>query len=197
MARRLVAASVTLTSIVLSLPSVAGAAGGHICALPIEVEVGEPSTLVIGVGAESTAVTAVEIELPDGFELTAANGDGWQVETGDDVVRFTDSSVAPFACGYVTLEGVAEQRSKLVFPLVMETAAGESVRYDSAVPHHEQSAQLIYAGMDAPTAPEDEGAGTEPLEIAGWALTAAGVILIAWLTVGWWKAHRANKTADK
>lgn len=169
----------------------AGPAGAHVCAEPVEVAVGEPVTIPVGVGAEVEAVTAIEIELPDGFRLTEAEGEEWGVDVGGDAVRFTGSSIAPFQCGQVVLMGVARERDTLVFPLMLETADGQTVTYESDDPFREDSGQLVYAGVPAPSLAEStgsgDGGGTDAVQVAGWALLGAGGVLGVVLGVSQWR----------
>lgn len=168
-------------------------AAAHVCAEPVEVDAGEPVTIPVGVGAEVEAVTGIEIELPDGFELTEAESEEWDVEVGDDAARFTGSSIAPFQCGQVVLLGVAEERDTLVFPLTLETADGQSVTYDNDDPFREDSGQLVYAGVPVPSLAESsgnsDGGGTDPVQIAGWALLGAGGVLGVVLGVSQWRSR--------
>src|SRR5688500_11258146 len=64
------------TRLILALLTIAAAfigaarpAEAHICSFPVEVAIGEPVTLNVGVPAEAKPVTQVDIEIPDGFEL--------------------------------------------------------------------------------------------------------------------------------
>jgi hypothetical protein len=188
------------TLLILALVSApllgAAPAAAHVCAQPVSVEVGEPASLTVGLGAETSAVVAVEVELPEGFRLSDASGEGWEVDVRDDSVRFSGRSVAPFACGYVTLRGVAEERATLLFPLVMETDDGRSVTYDHPDPFREDSGLLVYAGVTMPSGLADgnQDQGPEPVEIAGWVLVAGGSLLVAALGIGRWR--RRGTTPD-
>ncbi len=168
----------------------ADAAGAHVCAQPVEVAVGQPATLTVGVGAETSAVIAVEIELPEGFRLTDASAEGWEVDVGEDAVRFTGGSVASFACGYVTLRGVAEEPATLVFPLVLETADGRSLTYDHTDPFREDSGQVVYAGVPMPAGLSDAD-DVEPAVVAGWVLLGGGCLLAVVLGIGRWRRRSA------
>jgi hypothetical protein len=187
---------IILSSVLSSLvPSLLGAdpAAAHVCAQPVEVAVDQPATVTVGVGAEAAAVTAVEIELPDGFRLTEASAEGWDVDVREGAVRFAGGSVAPFACGYVTLRGVAEERAALVFPLVVETADGASLNYDNTEPFLEDSAQLVYAGVDMPTGLPSAEDDMDPAELVGWLLLAVGVVLAGGLGVSRWRGRRVEQ----
>jgi hypothetical protein len=181
---------VAILALSLPLAPIARArpAAAHVCALPAQVAVGRPATVSVGIGAEAHAVTAVELGIPTGFRVTGAGGQGWRSEVEGEVVRFDGNRVEPFSCGYVTVEGVAEQRARLVFPLTLRTAEGDTVTYDRPEPYREDGAQLVYAGLDLPTPPGSDGVG--PLEIVSLALSGAGTCLAAVLVVAWLRSRR-------
>lgn len=164
-------------------------AAAHVCALPVELEVGEPSSVALGVGAEAVAVTEIEVETPEGFEVTDVSGTGWQVETDERRVRFTGGEVAPYSCANLTLRGVAAEHTKLVFPLTLH-ADGEVATYDNPEPFYEDSALVVYAGLEVPEPPgtEDDAGGTPRLVAVG--LIGAGLVWLL-ITAGyWWRTRR-------
>lgn len=149
-------------------------AGAHACAAPVQVPVGERASVTVGVAAEAVAVTGVDVGVPEGFRLTGVpEAPGWRVERDGSTVRFREGEVAPFGCAYLTLEGVAERKGQLLFPLVVHTADGQALRYESAEPGDPQAAQLVVAGVDPGGA---EGAGTRLWRMAGWALVVLGLV---------------------
>lgn len=178
-----------LLSLVLVPLVGASPAGAHACALPVQAAVGEPATITVGITAESAAVTGVEVGIPAGFRLTDAAGDGWDAAVQGDVVRFAGNRVEPFACGYVTIDGVAEQRAKLAFPLTLHTADGDTLAYNGTEPYREDGAQLVYAGLDLPTLSGSSGSTAGGLEIGGWLLVGAGG-LVALVTAAAWLLSR-------
>lgn len=150
-------------------------AAAHACAAPVEVPVGEPATVTVGITAESASVTSVTVEVPDGFRVSDAAGDGWDVEVTGSTVLFGGSSVPPFGCGYVTVRGVAAREGVLVFPLVVETADDEVLRFEETEPFHPRGAQLVLAGVDVSVLYADD-AGLTWLEIAGAVLVGLGML---------------------
>lgn len=157
----------------------------------------EPASVTVGVGAEASAVTEISVEVPDGFRLTGANGEGWQTDVGDDMVRFSGSEVEPFTCGYVTLRGVAQEQNKLAFPLELRTADGDVVVHDVLEPFYEDSAQLVYAGLELPGLPPTDDGGLDPLRMAGWALMGSAVLAgIVW-GLSRWRSRQAEPAAHE
>jgi hypothetical protein len=177
-----------IVAFVLPLLSIE-AASAHACALPVEVAVGKPVTVTVGITAEVSAVTAVEVGVPAGFRLTGAAGNGWRTETQGGVVRFDGSSVAPYSCGYVTLDGVAEETAKLAFPLTLLTEDGDTVTYGNAEPYRENSAQLVYAGLELPGLAGSDDGGPDLVVVVP---LAAGSALAVASGVGWLRSRRST-----
>jgi hypothetical protein len=165
------------------------AAAAHACALPVEVAVGKPLTVTVGITAEASAVTAVEVSVPAGFRLTGALGDEWRTETQGSVVRFDGNTVAPYSCGYVSVEGVAEEKAKLAFPLTLRTADGDTVTYRNAEPYREDSAQLVYAGLELPALARGDDGGADLVVVVP---LAAGSALAVASGVGWLRSRRST-----
>lgn len=165
--------------------AVAAPASAHSCAVPATAEVGETTTLTIGVAAEDKPIVGVDVAIPDGFELTGPlEVPSWQAAKEGDTVHFTAGRVEPFGCGYVTLRGRAGRKGRLVFPLTVTAEDGTTRRYadtDAALP---TSAGLLYAGVDPPDASgEDGGNGGPPTPViigVAAVLGAAGFSLLRW-----------------
>lgn len=161
-------------------------AAAHVCALPVQVPVDEPASITVGVGAEASAITEINVAVPEGFRLTDASGEGWQTDVQDDAVRFSGGSIDPFTCSNVTLRGVAEEQDKLAFPLELRTAEDDVVVYDTLEPFYEDSAQLVYAGLELPGLPPSDDGGVDVLRVAGWVLMGSALLAgIVWALSRW------------
>lgn len=129
-----------------------GAASGHSCASPVQIEPGRPATVNIGVAAEDAAVVEVDVTVPSGFELDrVAGAQGWKSTVEDRVVRFSGGTIASFGCAYFSLSGTAPKRATLAFPLKVRTEAGAVREYKSRTPGAADAAQLVYAGTGPAT----------------------------------------------
>lgn len=181
--------TVAILALLVPLLRVAPAAA-HVCSAPVEADVGEPVTVTVGLSVEATAVRTVEVGVPAGFRVTEAGGRGWQADVQRDVVRFEGDTLAPFTCGYVTVEGVAERRARFAFPLTLVTVDGERVAYDADEPYREDSAQFVYAGLDPPDPPGTGGGGSDPLKVVSTVLLGVGAVLAVALVVAWLRSRR-------
>ncbi len=166
-----------LTSLV-----VVGPAGAHSCAAPVRVEVGERSTITVGVTAEEAAVTGLDVEIPAGYVLESAGvpgaaGQEWEIDESLSLVTSRGGPLPPYSCGYLTLVGTATERGALAFPLVVHGADGATRRFDNTTPYHSQGAQMVYAGVEVPgpSGMEPDG-GIDALEAAGWVLVGVGMV---------------------
>lgn len=149
-------------------------ASAHSCAAPVQVPVGERVSVTVGVAAEAVAVTGVDVSVPEGFRLLGVvEAPGWRIERQGSTVRLRDGEVAPFGCAYLTLEGVAPRKGRLLFPLTVHGADGSTLRYEGAELGDPGAGQLVFAGVE-PDRPDTSGAS--PWEAAGWALVALGLV---------------------
>lgn len=118
--------------------------------------VGTPVAVPVGITAEATAVTGVDIELPGSFRLTAVQAPpGWIPQSVDGMVQLRGGRVAPFGCAYLTLRGTFTENGVVALPLVLHHADGTTARLTGRNPRRADAAQLVYAGV-APPGP-DEG----------------------------------------
>lgn len=143
----------------------------------------------VGLTAEMVDVTEVVVEIPDGFEIEGAEGHGWDAEVGDGEVRFTGGRAPAGGCGYVTVTGTPEAEAKYIFPLELTSADGETVRYDNPEPFFEDSAQLVYSGIELPGLPQQESRSYGIVEIAGFMLVGVGLLALAGWGI-WWALRR-------
>ena len=181
-----------LTALLMALH--AGPAAAHSCAAPVRTEVGATTSLTIGVAAELQPVVAIDVEVPEGFELTGSTEvRSWQVAAEEDVVHFTSGRIAPFGCGYVTVRGRAERKGRLLFPVTVTTEDGTKKRYAETDPTLPTAGGLLYVGIDPPGARDgasedgDSGGGGAG---AAWAVAAAGGALAVAAAVAVWRWRR-------
>ncbi len=151
--------------------------GAHTCVLPAQVAVGVPIAVTVGVPAESQPVAAVDMEVPEGFEVNEVNQTlGWRVVRDGSTWRFRDGLVPSFSCGYITLRGVAHEHGELAFPLTLRTAGGEAIERSADHPGGPQVKQVVFAGVELDTV-DDEG--TNPMPVILGTLVGGGLIAAA------------------
>lgn len=188
--------ALTTVGVVAVLTLVPSPAAAHSCAAPVRTEVGETTSLTIGVAAELEPLVAIDVEVPDGFTLTGpVDVPQWQAAAEGGVVHFTGGRVTPFGCGYVTVRGRAERKGRLLFPVTVTAEDGTTKRYaetDSTLP---TAGGLLYVGVDPPRTAGDEDGGGAGIP---WAVAAGvGALAIAGITVGWRRRPRAQTTAPR
>ena len=168
--RRLLASFLVLLAAALAGTTPAGA---HSCTTPVEIPVGEVTTIVIGVPAEQNPVVAVDLTVPDGFRLEEAADVGpWRVERSGSTLRYRGGELAPYACASFSLQGAAERHAVLAFAITARSPDGSEVKFDGEEPNDPHAAQLVYAGLSPPV---PDGGGPDGLSgtVVGGALTVA------------------------
>jgi hypothetical protein len=122
-----------------------GTAAAHTCMTPVDVVVGQPAALTIGVPAEGvTPLVAVELTIPDGFEVAEAPSlGGWHGAVDGSVVRFSGHEVPGGACGYVVVKGVATRRGTFVIATHTRDADGTERVLDRADPQNPRAGQVV------------------------------------------------------
>jgi hypothetical protein len=148
-------------------------ADAHVCTIPVEIPVGEVSTVTVGVAAEVYEVTQVDVQIPAGFRLTSVGRTaGWTSAREGDVVRFTGGSIGPLTCAYFTLNGSAPAKGKLTFAATTHAVDGSTTVYGPG----KFGAQEVYVGVKADPAAEDGSSGTSAVTYAGYALVGIGAV---------------------
>jgi hypothetical protein len=161
---------------VIVAAALAGAlpAGAHSCTAPVEIPVGEVTTVLIGVPAEQNPVVAVDVTIPEGFRLEEAAGVGpWRVERSGSILRYRGGELAPYACASFSLQGAAERQAALAFPITVRGPDGSELTFDGEEPGDPHAAQLVYAGF-SPPAPDGGG----PDGLSGTAIGAAVTVAV-------------------
>jgi hypothetical protein len=169
----------------------AGPAAAHVCVRPVEVKVGELSSITVGVPAEVQVVDKVAITIPAGFDLGQARAaGGWTSSIDGSTVTYTGSTIAPLTCGYFTVTGTAASKGKLVFPVTTTAVDGTTTEYAPG----RLGAQEVYAGIPAfPDA--GGGSGLDATTLAGIVLVGGGLVAAAALFVVRRRAGRPASTA--
>jgi hypothetical protein len=178
---RAILALLTAVAVVTLAGVYAPRAAAHFCSIPAEVNVGEEGMINIGVAAEDKPVHAVDIEIPDGFELKEPVGyQGYTATVEGDVVHFTGGTIEPYSCHYFGLSGTALKRGRLVAEITTTAEDGTTQRYTDLRPISQFPAMLIFAGVKAsdyaPKTPK-AGGGVSPLVAVGVAV-GAGVLAV-------------------
>lgn len=133
-------------------------AAAHSCSTPVEIPVGESTTIVVGVPAELQPVVGIDIVVPDGFRLDKAEDVGpWRVERAGSELRYRGGVLAPYACASFNLQGAAERQAQLAFPMTAHGEDGSKIEFTSEEPNDLHAAQLVYAGFSPPTRSDDSG----------------------------------------
>jgi hypothetical protein len=169
----------------------AGPAAAHVCVRPVEVKVGDVSSITVGVPAEVQVVDKVAITIPAGFDLGQARAaGGWTSSIDGSTITYTGSTIAPLTCGYFTVTGTAASKGKLVFPVTTTAVDGTTTEYGPG----KLGAQEVYAGIPAfPDA--GGGSGLDATTIAGIVLVGGGLVAAAVLFAVRRRADRRASTA--
>jgi hypothetical protein len=153
-----------------------GLAVAHSCSTPVEIPVGEATTIVVGVPAELQPVVGIDIFLPDGFRLDKAEDVGpWRVERAGSELRYRGGVLEPYACASFNLQGAAERQAQLAFPMTAHGEDGSKIEFTSEDPNDLHAAQLVYAGFSPPTSSDDGGSSWLSGSTIGLAAAAAAI----------------------
>ena len=167
-------------------------AWAHICPVPVEIPVGQPATIAVGVTVEDAVVSDVTITIPTGLQLDRVDPKpGWTITRTGASVRFRGGPIPRFDCRYFSFGVTAPAAGSFGVPVVQRAADGKLVARSSPDPGNAQSRvldQWVYAGVKPPSNPSGSG-GTSVTTIAGIALVALGAVLVAVLGVRAWRGR--------
>jgi hypothetical protein len=170
-------------------------ASAHVCAKAVEIPVGQPATVAVGVTVEQTAVPDVTITMPAGLQLRRVDPKaGWSITRTGPSARFRGGPIPRFACEYFSFGVVAPVRGSFGIPVVQRSATGAVVARSTPDPASAQSRaldQFVYAGVTPPST--SSGSGVSATTIAGIALVLVGIVLGAVLGV---RATRERRRRD-
>jgi hypothetical protein len=147
-------------------------AGAHSCAGPVEIPVGEETTVTVGVAAEQSPVVGIDISMPAGFRFERAEDEfDWRATRTDSLLRYRGGTLPPYACIFFNLVGTAERQATLVFPITVHGEDGSVIEFTGERADGLHPAQLVYAGFSP--APRDEISGEGlPGAVAGGLVAA-------------------------
>ncbi|MCU1464974.1 MAG: hypothetical protein JWM72_902 [Actinomycetia bacterium] len=173
-------------------------ASAHVCARAVEIPVGQPSTVAVGVTVERTAVPDVTITMPAGLQLQRVDAKaGWSITRTGPSVRFRGGPIPRFACEYFSFGVTAPGRGAFGIPLVQRSATGAVVARSTPDPASAQSRaldQFVYAGITPPST--SSGSSVSATTIAGIALVAVGTVLVGVLGVRTVRDRRGRGDRD-
>lgn len=156
-------------------------ASAHVCAQAVEIPVGQPSTVAVGVTVERTPVPDVTVTMPAGLQLQRVDPKaGWSITRTGPSIRFRGGPIPRFDCAYFSFGVVAPGRGSFGIPVEQRSATGAVVARSTPDPASAQSRaldQFVYAGVTPPST--SSGSGVSATTIAGLALVGVGIVLIA------------------
>jgi hypothetical protein len=166
-------------------------AAAHICARAVQIPVGQPSTIAVGVTVEGTAVPDVTITIPASLQLHRVDAKaGFTITRTGGNVRFRGGPIAAYTCEYFSFGVTAPGKGSFGIPVVQRSAGGTVVARstpDFASPQSRVLDQFVYAGVTPPS--NDSGSGPSVTTIAGIALVALGAVVGAGLGFRAWRSR--------
>lgn len=143
-------------------------ARAHSCAMPVEIPVGESTTVTVGVAAEQSPLVEVDITVPEGFVFERAEDEfDWKGTLTGSVVQYRGGTLAPYACTYFNLIGRVERQTTLVFPMTIRGEDGSVIEFTGDQADDLHPAQLVYAGFSPPSNSESSGGSRFSGALAG------------------------------
>jgi hypothetical protein len=159
--------------------------------MPVEIPIGESTTVTVGVAAEQSPLVEVDITVPDGFVVERAEDEfDWQGTLTGSVVRYRGGTLAPYACTYFNLIGRAERQATLVFPMAVRGEDGSVIEFTSDKADNLHPAQLVYAGFS----PQPSSSGGRGDRFSG---ALAGVLVAVLIGVGALTLSRRREAARR
>jgi hypothetical protein len=167
-------------------------ASAHICPLPAEIPVAQPSTIDVGVTVEATAVSDVEISVPAGLRLDRVDPKaGWTFTRRGPSVRYRGGPIPTFACRYFSLGVTAPTRGAFGVSVVQRAGDGKIVARSTPDPNNASDralGQIVYAGVKPPAAATGSKRPSA-VTIASVALVGIGVVMAGLLAFRAWRAR--------
>jgi hypothetical protein len=155
-------------------------ASAHICPRPAEINVGQLSTIAVGVTVEATAVPDVEISVPAGLRLDRVDAKaGWTTSRNGSSVRYRGGPIASFTCEYFSLGVTAPARGAFGISVVQQAADRKVVARstpDPSIAADRVLGQIVYAGVKPPSAASGRS-GLSAATLASVALVGIGVVM--------------------
>jgi hypothetical protein len=141
-------------------------ADAHICTNPAQVKVGQRQSINFGVASEQQPVSAVDVTVPNGFDLVEPVGfNGWQARRDGSVVHFTGPALQPYSCVFFTFDGTARRKGALFAEITVHNGDGTTRAYADHNPYSPFPALGIYADTPLPkqgVTPGESGTSSTP-----------------------------------
>ncbi len=172
-------------------------ASAHICPIPAQIAVGQPSTIQVGVTVEGPTVPDVEVGIPSGLRLDRVDPKtGWTVTRSGSTVRYRGGPIPAYTCEYFSLGVTAPAPGSWGITVVQRDATGAIVANavpDPASAQDRALDQFVYAGVKPPSPPSTSSGPSGPI-IAGIVLIAFGIVMFVTLRI---RARRADDRDDR
>ena len=157
-----------------------GSAGAHTCTNPIQVDVGQPATLTVGIASEgNTGVVGVDVLAPKGFKLdsTPVENKGWTIARtdGGSTLQFRGGRFPAGSCGFLLVRGTATSGGQKVMTLHTYDQDGAEREFASSEPFALFAGQVILAGINS-SAPAKERSALTFLGYGLWVVAAGAVV---------------------
>ncbi len=174
-------------------------ASAHICPIPAEVPVGQPSSIDVGVTVEATAVPDVVISVPAGLRLDRVDPKaGWTFTRARSSVRYRGGPIAAYFCKYFSLGVTAPTRGAFGISVVQRAADGKILARSTPDPNNASDralGQIVYAGVKPPPA-ASTSTGPSATTIASVALVGIGGVMAAVLAFRAWRARGLDEDEE-
>ncbi|MDP9334918.1 MAG: hypothetical protein M3Q30_16635 [Actinomycetota bacterium] len=199
MRRLAVLALVTAVATAADLGLTVAPAWAHICPRPVVINVGQPSTIAVGVTVEATAVPDVEVSVPAGFRLDRVDAKAGSTTTRrGSSLRYRGGPIARFTCEYFSLGVTARTRGAFGIAVVQRAADGKVVARSTPDPSNATDrvlGQIVYAGIKPPSAATGPS-GLSATTIASIALVGIGVVMLGALGFRAWRERGLDENDD-
>jgi hypothetical protein len=152
----------------------------------VQIPVGQPSTIAVGVTVENATITEVDVELPAGLRLDRVDPKaGWTSTRTGSTIRYRGGTIAEFSCEYFSLGVTATTKGAFGISVTQRISDGTVVARTTPDPGSAQDQlldQFVYAGVAPPKLPSTPS-GPSVTTIAGIALVSFGIVMFAVLGI--------------
>jgi hypothetical protein len=171
-----------------------GVAAAHTCVTPVEVIVGQPATVTVGVAGEGVSpVVGIDITIPQGFTFDSfVPTGGWQGTLDGNVLRLSGGQVPGGACGFLLVKGTATKSGTLYFPMRTTDQDGTVRTLDSTQVYNPAAAMVVEAKR--PGGSGGGGLGVAP--IAGGAVVALALVGVTVVVVRRRGGDRSDRSSN-
>jgi hypothetical protein len=175
-------------------------AWAHICPVPVQIPVGQLSTVAVGVTVEGATVPDVTITFPPALRLDRVDAKaGWtETRAGSNTVHARGGPIAAYTCEYFSFGVTASSRGAVGITVVQRDVAGKVVATSIGDPKSAQSRvldQIVYAGVSIPSN-GGGSSGPSTVVLVATGLIGVGVVLGVFLAVRAWRDRRVDIDDD-